>query len=78
MHCNGKCHLAKKMKEEDRRDQENPDRKTDNRMEIFYARLSYPDFLKPVFTNITHSYLTPHNTGTPIDQPSAVFRPPIA
>jgi len=78
MHCNGKCHLTKKMNEEDRKDQENPDRKMDSRNEIFYASLSYHDFLKPVFTNITNSYLHPYSIGTPIDQPSAVFRPPIA
>jgi hypothetical protein len=78
VHCNGKCHLAKKMKEEDRRDQENPDRKTDNRSEIFYASVSFADYFKPIFTNITYPYLHPHSIGMPVDQPSAVFRPPIA
>ncbi len=78
LHCNGKCHLAKKMSEEDRRDQERPDRKMDNSNEVFYTAANEPDFLKPSFTSITHAWLYPYSIGIATDRPSDVFRPPIS
>ncbi|MGO4291211.1 hypothetical protein [Chitinophaga sp. RAB17] len=77
MHCNGKCHLSKKLKEEDKRDQDNPERK-DHRSEIFYAAWLQPTTLKPVATPSPKNYLHPYCIGTPIDQPTGVFRPPMA
>ena len=75
MHCNGKCHLSKKLKEEDKRDQDSPERK-DHRSEIFYAAWFQQTSLKPTATLTTHNYLHPYCIGTPIDQPTGVFRPP--
>jgi hypothetical protein len=40
MHCNGRCHLMKKMKQEDSKDQENPERRLENRLEIICAALT--------------------------------------
>jgi hypothetical protein len=34
MHCNGKCHRLKVMKQEQRKDQENPERKAENKFEL--------------------------------------------
>lgn len=77
MHCNGKCHLSKKLKEEDKRDQDNPERK-DHRSEIFYAAWLEPASLTAAVTaNIAH-YPHPYCIGAPIDRPDAVFHPPAA
>ncbi len=37
MHCNGKCHMMKKMKQEEKQDQENPERRAENKFEIICA-----------------------------------------
>ncbi|NIG55748.1 hypothetical protein [Chitinophaga sp. Cy-1792] len=77
LHCNGKCHLAKKMHEEDRKDQENPERKLENKLE--YCTALHSDILLAPAFNIQHDIpYHPQSIGYPIDQPSAVFRPPIA
>ncbi len=34
MHCNGKCQMMKKLQQEEKKDQENPNRKGDNKNEI--------------------------------------------
>lgn len=78
LHCNGKCHLAKKMSEEDRRDQQNPDRKMDSSHELLYTGTDEQDILIPFFTSITPDWLHPYSIGTPTGQPSAVFRPPVS
>ncbi|MCW3466309.1 hypothetical protein [Chitinophaga nivalis] len=77
LHCNGKCHLKKQLKEEDRRSQENPERKADNKVEIFCPPA---DDLLPVppLAATLHHPLSPDAMGMPVDQPSGLFRPPIA
>ena len=38
MHCNGKCQMMKKMKEEEKQDQQNPERKTENKNEVLSSK----------------------------------------
>src|SRR5262245_61157718 len=33
MQCNGKCHMMKKLAQEEKKDQENPERKSENKFE---------------------------------------------
>ena len=77
MKCNGHCQLKRKLSEEEKKEQESPERRTDNRSEIFYAACFYQDSLKPLFRNIIRNHQYPHSIGTPVDQPSAVFHPPM-
>ena len=47
MHCNGKCQMMKKLQEEDKKEQQLPERKFENKVEIyssesFYYPLSIP------------------------------------
>ena len=37
MHCNGKCHMMKVMKQEQKKDQDNPERKAENKFELICA-----------------------------------------
>src|SRR5262245_41735956 len=37
MHCNGKCHRMKVMKQEQKKDQDNPERKAENKFEVICA-----------------------------------------
>lgn len=55
MHCNGKCQMMKKLKQEEKKDQENPERKSENKNEVllssksFFASLVIPALqLKPI------------------------------
>jgi len=34
LHCNGKCQLAKKLKQEEKKDRQNPERKLENKNEV--------------------------------------------
>lgn len=77
MRCNGKCHLGKQLREEDRKDQENPERKADHRSEIFYAGLGTQELRQPLPVSIPNNYLFYFIPGSLTDRPSAVFRPPI-
>ena len=48
MHCNGKCQLMQKLKKEEKKEQQNPERKLENKNEIplssksFFATLPTP------------------------------------
>ena len=75
MHCNGKCHLKKKLREEDKKEQESPERNTD-RYEIFYAAWYHQETPKPFVTSIPKDYVFPYCIGAPVDQPTGVFHPP--
>lgn len=37
MHCNGKCQMMKKLQQQEKQDQGNPERKTDTKYEVFFA-----------------------------------------
>ena len=57
MKCEGKCYLCKRLKNENKKDQENPERKAENKFEIisFVPRF---EFSHPGFKAITFNY--PH------------------
>jgi hypothetical protein len=42
MHCNGKCQMIKKLKQEENNDKQNPDRKADNKNEVLSSRSYFP------------------------------------
>lgn len=37
MHCNGRCHMMKKFKQEEKQEQDNPERKAENKFELICA-----------------------------------------
>ena len=38
MHCNGKCQMMKKLKQEEKQDQQNPERKSENKIEVLSSK----------------------------------------
>jgi hypothetical protein len=64
MHCNGKCHMMKLMKQDEKKDQENPERKLENKFELIcfsdnttnierfciITPIIYPVFKENIFT----------------------------
>lgn len=76
MQCNGKCHLKKQLTAEERKEQENPERRTDNKSEIFYANADLINNITPTVSTVSIHYYNPASIGTPIDRVSTIFHPP--
>lgn len=77
MHCNGQCVLMKKLKEQESRDQQNPERKQENKNEVissrsFFATLSLSGF-KTIFTTYPNA-----SEGRVLSMPRTFFHPPGA
>jgi hypothetical protein len=73
LHCNGKCILAKKLRQEEKKDQQNPERKLENRTEVFWCSLIQVNI--PVFP-IMSSYGSDYPAASLIDRSFPVFHPP--
>ncbi len=74
MHCNGKCQMMKRLEQEEQKDQDNPERKSENKNEIFFAN---------AFFNITlfqaavaKQPLMPLVSKKPVDRSYTLLRPP--
>lgn len=50
MHCNGKCQMVKKMAQEEKHDQQAPERKTVRNDITLFAKTSFASIILPVFT----------------------------
>lgn len=73
MHCNGRCHLMKKIKQEEKKDQDNPERRAENKFEIITATfqpasiapvrtvsdMEYPVFQESICTDFASSFFHP-------------------
>lgn len=77
MNCKGECQMMKKLAQEEKKDQKNPERKLENKNEItlssksFYPELAFYAFSpKPIYFQIL-----PDPT---VKMPRSIFRPPAA
>ncbi len=77
LNCNGKCQLMKKIQEQEKKEQQAPERKLEFKAEVLSSRSSYA-VLKPVFIQVLKRNYYHADTGIPVDQPSSVFHPPCA
>src|SRR4249919_3962619 len=75
MHCNGKCQMMKKFKAEEKRQQQNPERRTENKNEVVSSNSFFP--------TVGIQYSASSDVPSPIDYTSfpvgnnpAVFHPP--
>jgi hypothetical protein len=76
MHCDGTCLLMKKIKAQEKKEQEQaPEMKLAAKFEVLPSKSSFTLFadILPVVNNQQFSIL---NSGAPIDQPSSIFHPP--
>jgi hypothetical protein len=78
MHCNGKCQMAKKMMQEEKKDQQAPERKSVNKNEItlssksFFASINLHVF--SILPSVKRYYASPDIIGRSLD----IFHPPQA
>lgn len=78
MHCNGKCQMAKKMMQEERKDEQAPERKSVNKNDItlssksFFASIDLPVF--SIIPSVKRDYVSRNISGRSLD----IFHPPQA
>lgn len=79
MHCNGKCQMMKKLQEEEKKDGQSPERKSENKAETALSTKSFfATQLQRAETFLEIKLASPLSQGKAIDRSFALFRPPIA
>jgi len=75
MHCNGQCQMMKKLREEEKKEQENTERKYESKLTVLSSRSFYP-VLQPGFSSlvsIPHFY---SNDNEQVSMSRSFFHPP--
>lgn len=76
LHCNGKCQMKKQLAEEDKKDQDNPERKNDGKNEITLSSKSFFATVNVFTASVKHSYITPLSIGHSVGRTLEIFHPP--
>ena len=76
LHCNGKCQVMKKIREEEKQQQENAERFGNLKTEVLSTKSFYPALQTP--QSITTVAVKPsvHSNGREIKMPRSFFHPP--
>lgn len=76
LHCNGKCQMMKKLRQEEKKDQQNPERKSENKNETLWAASYFTTLALELPTATPRIY--PRMKATLLPFPSHdIFHPPI-
>lgn len=75
MHCNGKCQMMKKLKEEEKKEGQNPTRKNENKDEVVYTNASVVAVANLSQNSSKRFYAYP-DTPFPKGVYASVFHPP--
>ncbi|WP_121356755.1 hypothetical protein [Flavisolibacter nicotianae] len=75
LHCNGKCQMMKKLKEQEKKEEQNPERKGGNRNEVVYAKSSFATLAFHQL-NLPVSYSLYADTSFPKGIYADIFHPP--
>lgn len=74
--CNGNCVLMKKMKQEEKKEQDAPPVKLEIASIVLSSRSFFATAEAPVFIFSTR-YISAGNSGKPVDRADAIFHPPV-
>jgi hypothetical protein len=77
MHCNGKCQMMKKMQEEEKENQQLPERKFENKMEVLSSK-SFFNNSPTLFSVIVPKAIAVEKKVLTKDISYAFFHPPQA
>ena len=77
MHCNGNCQAMKKIREEEKKDQDNTDRKYDTKLPVLSSRSFFPS-LTAGFSSLVVIDHYQQDDGQQIKMPRSYFHPPSA
>ena len=76
LHCNGKCQMMKMLKQEQKKEQQNPERKLESKNEIFVHQISNQNIA--LTENQTLKAFTFMSDAKAIDVSISIFHPPTA
>jgi len=77
MHCNGHCQMMRKLQAEEKKDQENPENRGQNRNEIaLSARSFFPLVTLPVISSLNISIPVLYQCDPLIERSLDIFHPP--
>jgi len=77
MHCNGKCQMRKKLKQEDKKDEQYPERKAESKTDLLFSPKSFfTAICSPEYTIVLKDYAQLHSKSE-LTFPRTIFRPPI-
>lgn len=77
MHCHGKCQMFKKIRDEEKKDQQNPERKPGYKTEVISSRSFFATYV-PYKLNGNNSLNEYHIPGLRVIEPADIFHPPSA
>ena len=77
LHCNGKCQMMKKMQEEEKKDQQMPERKFENKIEVLSSKYFTTTVQSGTYQIIALIYNSDH-TARESKMPRSYFHPPSA
>lgn len=77
MHCCGKCQLCKRLKQEDNKDKQNPERRNENKNEVLSSRSFFAtcNFSRILIADLKY---TSYRNDKTVDRSIPVFHPPGA
>ena len=75
--CEGKCLLAKKLQAQEKKDQQNPEHKAENKPEVLSSRSFYSVLSGSIMAEVARVY-EKEPFGKPVHRSFTVFHPPIA
>jgi hypothetical protein len=78
LNCNGKCFMMKKMREEEKKEQENTERKCGNKNEIVSFKSFFPTVENPTTIITINQKISPKSMGSSKDRSLDIFHPPQA
>lgn len=76
LHCNGRCQMMKKLKQEENKDKQNPERRNENKNEVLYC--SKNSFSIEQYNTITVITYPRFNNSDTKEFSSDFFQPPRA
>ena len=76
IHCNGKCQMMKKLQQEDKKDQQYPEQRKENKHEIIFSNSFYPTLEIPAVICDSTNKKAKYISSAIIDRSSDIFHPP--
>lgn len=75
MHCCGRCQLRKRLNREADQDKNNPEQRSENKLEVLFLDRTADLPAPPVLASVTLPY-SPFVGGQPVDRAADIFHPP--
>lgn len=76
MHCNGKCQMMKKLKQQEKKDAENAERKAGPKIEVISSKAFFASVTST--TSTARQFFFARNNNEVRDRAVAIFHPPGA